>query len=60
MILKTDVLASLKELPDQFEGEELIERLVFLEKVQRGLLQSEQGDVHTLPAGKEKLRKWLM
>jgi len=48
----------LKELPQDFELEKLLEKLVFMEKVEKGLSQLEQGD--TIPHDKVKdiIRKW--
>jgi predicted transcriptional regulator len=36
---------TLKELPQEFELEELMERLVFIEKVEKGLEQAKEGKV---------------
>lgn len=38
---------SIEKMPDEFPVEELIERLLFVQKVQGGLLQSERGE--TIP-----------
>ena len=40
---KEDVIEAMKELPQDFELEKLLEKLVFMEKVEKGLLQLEQG-----------------
>ena len=34
---------TVKEFPQEFELEDLIERLMFIEKVENGLQQAEQG-----------------
>jgi len=39
---KEDVIEAMKELPQDFELEKLLEKLVFMEKVEKGLLQLEQ------------------
>lgn len=33
---------TIKELPDEFDIDELLERLVFIEKVEKGLAQAKQ------------------
>ena len=44
---KESVIEAMKELPQDFELEKLLEKLVFMEKVEAGLLQLEEGN--TLP-----------
>ena len=44
---KATVIEAMKELPQDFELEKLLEKLVFMEKVENGLLQIEQGN--TIP-----------
>ena len=40
---KEQVIEAMNELPQDFELEKLLEKLVFMEKVEIGLLQLEQG-----------------
>ena len=51
-------IETVKEFPQEFELEELIERFVFLEKVEKGLQQVEQGQ--TIPHNnvKDMTKKW--
>jgi len=44
---KEYVIEAMKELPQDFELEKLLEKLVFMEKVENGLLQLEQEN--TIP-----------
>ena len=44
---RNKVLEAVKELPQEFELDELIERLVFVEKVEKGLKQLDEGDTQT-------------
>ncbi len=39
------VIESIKELPQEFELETLIERLIFIDKVEQGLKQIEDGKI---------------
>ena len=59
MLTKKDVLKSLKTLPNKFDAEEAIERIVLLEKIRIGIEQSGQGKVHTKEDAKKRLKKWL-
>ncbi len=54
---KTTVQESLEKLPDEFPVEALIERLLFIQNVQEGLLQSERGETVPLEEVKQRLRK---
>lgn len=55
---KETVIEAMRELPQNFELENLLEKLVFMEKVEAGLLQLEQGN--TLPHDEviEMTKKW--
>ena len=44
---KATVIEAMKELPQDFELEKLLEKLVFMEKVEFGLIQLEQGNTIT-------------
>ena len=51
-------LDAVKEFPQEFELEELIERLVFIEKVEKGLKQVEEGKVKSHDKLKDLTKKW--
>ena len=51
-------LETIKEFPLQFELEELIERLVFVEKIEKGLQQLDRGKTVSHDQVKEKSKKW--
>ncbi len=53
------VLETLKKMPERFDVEELIERLIFIDKVEEGLEDSKNGKVVSLDSAKEQLGKWL-
>jgi hypothetical protein len=45
MLTKTKLRAEIENFPDEFSIDELVERLIFIENVENGLKQSEQGDI---------------
>jgi hypothetical protein len=51
-------IETMKEFPQEFELEELIERLVFVEKVEKGLQQIEKGKTVSHEKAKEISKKW--
>jgi predicted transcriptional regulator len=57
---KTQLLNSLQDLPESFEPEQLIERLIALQKMEEGMEQAKRGEVVTIEEAKQRLSKWLM
>lgn len=51
-------IETIKELPQEFDLDELIERLVFVEKVEKGLAQLEEGKTVPHDQVKELTKKW--
>ena len=51
-------LETIKEFPHEFELEELIERLVFVEKVEKGLQQLDNGKTVPHDQVKEMTKRW--
>ncbi|MBI3509169.1 MAG: hypothetical protein HY064_00795 [Bacteroidetes bacterium] len=59
MLTKTKLLLSIKDLPEKFSIEDLLDRVLFLQKVETGLEQSAKGKKVSTKQAKEKLKKWL-
>ena len=51
-------LNTVKELPQEFELEELLEKLIFVEKVEKGLNQLKKDQTITHEQVKEMTKKW--
>ncbi|CAA9323001.1 MAG: hypothetical protein AVDCRST_MAG56-7015 [uncultured Cytophagales bacterium] len=58
MIAKEKVIDSLKDMPDRFSIDQLIDKLLFIEKVESGLSQSETGEVFSQEQARGMLKKW--
>ncbi len=56
---KQVAIDSLKGMPQDFELDELIERLVVLEKIEKGRKDVESGQTYSHEEAKSKLNKWL-
>jgi hypothetical protein len=56
---KTTVIESINELPDEFSIDEVIERLIIIEKIEKGRQDVKEGKVNTEEQAKAKLGKWL-
>jgi len=59
MITKTQLIHSLEKLPENLTIDQLVEHLIFLDKVQRGIDDSAEGRTNTKEQAKAKLQKWL-
>lgn len=56
---KRKVIETLNHLPDEFDIEELVEKLLFIEKVEKGLKDSEKGRTMSLQEAKQRVEsKW--
>ena len=52
------VIDAVKELPQEFDLEELIEKLIFVEKVEHGLNQLDEGKTTAHQQVKEIVKRW--
>ena len=59
MIRKDTVQKALNEFPEEFSIDELLDRLIFLQKVQIGLEQSQNNETVSEEEAKKRLSKWL-
>lgn len=55
---KANVIEAINEMPNDFDLELLIEKLVFIEKVEAGLAQLEEGKTSPHEDVKELVKKW--
>ena len=56
---KYKVIETLDHLPDEFNVEDLVEKLLFIEKVEKGIQDSENGKTMSLQEAKQKMEnKW--
>ena len=59
MLEKSKVIGTINELPDHFTIDELLDRLIFIHKVEEGLQNIRDGLVLTEEEAKIRLSKWL-
>ena len=55
---KDKAIETIRELPQEFELEDLLEKLVFVEKTEVGLKQLKEGKTITHENAKEIANKW--
>ena len=58
MLTREKVIKSIQDLPDSFTIDELIDRLIFIEKLEQGLQQSAEGKVIPHEEVKKIIEKW--
>lgn len=59
MLKRKKVIETINALPDTFSIEELIDRLVLLQKMEIGIQQADAGQTVSTKEAKAKLKKWL-
>lgn len=59
MITKEQLISTIKELPDDFSVDDVLERIMLLEKIEIGLQQSAAGQIKSTEDAKQSLQKWL-
>lgn len=58
MLTKSQVINSIKEMPDEFSIDDLMDKLIFIQRIESGLEQSKKGEVYSTKEAKEMLKKW--
>jgi len=60
MLTKEKVLRIITEMPDTFSVDDLLDRLVLLQKVENGIAQSDAGEKVSVEEARGALNKWLL
>lgn len=58
MLKKEHLVNSLKDMPEQFSIDELMDRLILLQKIETGLEQSQQGEIYSTEEAKSMIKQW--
>jgi len=59
MLTKEKIKTSIDALPDNLTIDQVIDRIIMLDKIEQGLKDIEEGRVHSTEEVKAKLSKWL-
>jgi hypothetical protein len=59
MITKTKLKEQIDSFPEQFSIDDLIERLILVEKIENGKSQSENGDILSESEFDKEIDKWF-
>ena len=56
---KETIIEMIKGLPDDVSMEDIIEAIYVRQKIEKGLKDSEEGNLYTHEEARELLKKWL-
>lgn len=59
MLAKKEVIKSLKEMPEHFSVDDVIDRLIVLNKIENARAEIAEGKGLTTEQARKKLHKWL-
>jgi len=59
MLIKDNVIKTISTFPDSFTLDELVDKLIFMDKVERGLEESMKNKIYTHEEARDRLGKWL-
>ena len=55
---KEKLIATINDMPQEFDMEALMEKLIFIEKVEKGLEQLNSGNKITHEQMKQRVKQW--
>lgn len=59
MLTKDDLLKTIQDLPMEFSLDEIIDKLILLDKIEIGLTQSDNGETVSTDEARKQLSKWF-
>ncbi|MHA3788109.1 hypothetical protein ACX0HA_07860 [Flavobacterium hauense] len=59
MLTKEKIIEAIKDMPNKFSVDDLLDRIMLLQKIEIGLEQSDSGNVMSTDEAKQRLQKWL-
>ena len=58
MISQEQISLVLKDLPREFSIDELVDKLILVEKIEEAIKQGERGEMYSTEEARELLRQW--
>lgn len=59
MLTKDKLLSVVDSLPSEFSIDDLLEKLILVQKIEEGLKQSANKEILSTEEAKDKMKKWL-
>ena len=60
MLTKIQLQETINNLPDKITFDDLLDRLLLLQKIETGIEQSENGQIRTTNQARKILKEWLL
>jgi Zn-dependent alcohol dehydrogenase len=58
MLTKTSVINTINKLPDNFSIDELVDKMILLEKIERGIQDADNGKVISETELEKRMEEW--
>ncbi|MEI8048223.1 MAG: hypothetical protein WCI92_12640 [Bacteroidota bacterium] len=58
MLTKTSVIKTITSLPDNFSIDELVDKMILLEKIERGIQDADKGKVISETELEKRMEEW--
>ena len=58
MLTLEKITTAAQDLPSEFSIDQLVDKLILLEKIEEGLAQAERGETYTTEEARQLLRQW--
>lgn len=58
MLTLEKITTAAKDLPAEFSIDQLVDKLILLEKIEEGLGQAERGETYTTEEARQLLKQW--
>lgn len=59
LLTKAELRKVVETMPDRFTADQLMDRLIFIRKVEQGLEDSRKGRTYSTTEARRKLKRWL-
>lgn len=59
MLTKERVIQTISKLPDQFTIDDVVEKLILIKKIEKGMVDSENDNVYTEEEVEKEMKEWL-
>ena len=59
VLTKNKILSTIKQLPDHFSIDDLLDGIMALQKIETGIQQSKDNMIYSTAQAKNKLKQWL-
>ena len=59
MLIKTNVLKTLSEFPDQFSIDDLVDKMILLDNIEEGIKDADNGNVIPEEELDKRIEEWL-